>query len=214
MLDTSKIYKSTRSGGFKIIRHTSKERVLIEFINTGCQSIVYLHQAKMGSVKDRLKPSVLGVGFIGNGKYKSSIKGRHTKTYKTWMGMLSRCYCHKHQERQPTYKGCSVSPIWHNFQNFAKWFDNNYIDGLELDKDIKVKGNRIYSPNTCLFVNAADNTIKATAKHYTFISPNGEVVNIYNMSEFCRNNELQQTSMIAVNKGKSNHHKGWAKAQT
>jgi hypothetical protein len=49
-----------------------------------------------------------------------------------------------------------VSEEWLNFQNFAKWYDKNYyeINGekMEIDKDILVKRNKIYSPETCVFV--------------------------------------------------------------
>ena len=44
---------------------------------------------------------------------------------------------------------------WLTFSNFEKWFsdpDNGYFERYHLDKDILVKGNKIYSPNTCCFV--------------------------------------------------------------
>lgn len=69
-----------------------------------------------------------------------------------WYNMLQRCYYTKYQESHPTYKGCSVCDKWLYFSNFKKWFDNNYIEGYVLDKDILVNGNKIYSPDTCCFV--------------------------------------------------------------
>ena len=70
--------------------------------------------------------------------------------------MLKRCYSKKCQKKQPAYKGCIVCEEWHNFQNFAKWYEENYydVDGerMCLDKDILVKHNKIYSPDTCIFV--------------------------------------------------------------
>jgi hypothetical protein len=69
---------------------------------------------------------------------------------------MNRCYNEKYQEKRPTYLGCTVDSYFHNFQNFAKWYDENYyeIEGqrMELDKDILIKGNKIYSPETCVFV--------------------------------------------------------------
>ena len=54
------------------------------------------------------------------------------------------------------YKDCEVDDIWFNLQNFGKWYEDNFyqIEGEKmcLDKDILVKGNKIYSPNTCIFV--------------------------------------------------------------
>lgn len=66
--------------------------------------------------------------------------------------MLCRCYSHKYQEKKPTYIGCYVCEEWLSFSNFKEWFDNNYREGYQLDKDILVKGNKIYSPETCCFV--------------------------------------------------------------
>ena len=70
--------------------------------------------------------------------------------------MLERCYDKKLHEKRPTYKDCEVSKKWHNFQNFAKWYYNNYYEvddeTMCLDKDILIKGNKIYSPETCIFV--------------------------------------------------------------
>ena len=47
------------------------------------------------------------------------------------------------------------------------------------------------------------------AKHYTLISPDGEVINIFNMRKFCRKYNLSSGAMIAVTKGKRKQHKGW-----
>lgn len=211
MLDISKIYTSNNYGDFKILEHTSRDMVLIEFIGTGYQSSVNLSNAKAGAVKDKLKPSVLGVGFIGKGKYSISIKGRKTKAYTVWESMLKRCYYHKYHDKNPTYKDCSVTSEWHNFQVFAEWFELNYIKGFELDKDIKMNGNKVYSPRTCSFVSSVDNTIKAKSKHYTLTSPERVIVEIYNMSEFCRKNKLNIGHMCSVHSGKRRVHKGWTK---
>ena len=95
-------------------------------------------------------------GYIGEGKYTSRINGRKTKCYQTWINILQRCYDKNYQSKKPTYIGCEVCEEWHNFQNFAKWYEENYytINGEEMhiDKDILIKGNKIYSPNTCVFV--------------------------------------------------------------
>ena len=70
--------------------------------------------------------------------------------------MLRRCYDSKFHKNQPTYVNCFVCKEWLNFQNFADWYYENYyeIEGevMCLDKDILIKGNKIYSPDTCMFV--------------------------------------------------------------
>jgi hypothetical protein len=107
---------------------------------------------KKGSIKNYNHPSVFNIGFIGIGRYKVKINGKLSKSYTTWNHMLQRCYSKKYQEKQPTYIGCSVAKEWHNYQNFSKWFEDNYIEGYALDKDIIIKDNKVYSPDTCCFV--------------------------------------------------------------
>ena len=111
---------------------------------------------KKGEIKCPYEPRVYGVGYVGEGKYKTKENGKHTKCYRTWYDMLRRCYDEKNLKRNPTYVNCKVSESFHNFQNFAKWYYDNYyqIEGerMELDKDILVKHNKIYSPETCVFV--------------------------------------------------------------
>lgn len=51
--------------------------------------------------------------------------------------------------------------------------------------------------------------IASCAKRYDFISPQGVHIEVYNLREFCRNNNLQQSHMVKVAKGKVRHHKGW-----
>lgn len=77
----------------------------------------------------------------------------------TWGNMLWRCYDSNFHTKQPTYKDCSVCEEWLLFSNFKKWFDENYVAGYQLDKDILVKGNKVYSPDTCCFIPQRLNTI-------------------------------------------------------
>lgn len=72
--------------------------------------------------------------------------------YQKWISMIKRCYSDKLQRRSPTYIGCAVCQEWLCLSNFKEWYEHNGIDGYALDKDILVKGNRIYSPDTCCFV--------------------------------------------------------------
>lgn len=69
-----------------------------------------------------------------------------------WNSMLYRCH---YTDSYPAYRECSVCEEWQYYDNFKKWFDENYHEykeGYHLDKDILVKGNKVYSPATCCFV--------------------------------------------------------------
>lgn len=108
-----------------------------------------------GDVKNPYDKSIYGVGFIGDGKFKTKDNGKSTLHYHKWFDMLKRCYDERFHEKQPTYKDCEVYREWHNFQNFAKWHTENYYtiedEVMCLDKDILNKGNKIYSPETCIY---------------------------------------------------------------
>lgn len=77
--------------------------------------------------------------------------------YQTWRNMLKRCYSTKSLERYPTYKDCTVSKEWHTFSNFKAWMEMQEWEGLELDKDTITKGNKVYGPDTCVFVTQMTN---------------------------------------------------------
>ena len=72
--------------------------------------------------------------------------------YSRWTTMLSRCYSEKVQKRCPTYIGCSVCDDWLLFSSFKKWMEKQDWNGRHLDKDLLIYGNKIYSPEACLFV--------------------------------------------------------------
>ena len=73
--------------------------------------------------------------------------------YRAWVDMLRRCYSAKYQEKYPTYVGCTVSKDWLTFTNFKSWMEKqDFGKDRHLDKDLLFEGNRIYSPETCVFV--------------------------------------------------------------
>ena len=100
---------------------------------------------------DKMKSLCHGVGYNDyNGQ--TRVNGKDIPSYKHWYHMICRCYSPIFQRDNPTYKGCSVCEEWHTFSNFKKWFDEHYVEGYCLDKDILVQGNKVYSPDTCAFV--------------------------------------------------------------
>ena len=96
----------------------------------------------------RQRSSVYGVGINDY-----PLPKRQCPTYVTWLEMLRRCYSPIFQKRNPTYIGCTVDPQWYSLSAFTEWaLDNGYEKGLQLDKDILSPGNKIYGPDTCIFV--------------------------------------------------------------
>lgn len=78
--------------------------------------------------------------------------------YLRWRGMLERSYSEKYHAKYPSYIGCHVTPEWHYFMTFRKWMVEQDWEGKELDKDLLVPGNKLYSPDTCVFLTGAVNT--------------------------------------------------------
>ena len=93
---------------------------------------------------------LFGIGVFDS-KQSRTAKNLFEKAYKAWQNMLARCTTRK----DAAYNGCEVFDEWKIYSNFERWFldpENGYKDGYAVDKDILVKNNRIYSPDTCLIV--------------------------------------------------------------
>lgn len=86
------------------------------------------------------------------------------KCYDIWKSMIHRCYA----QRNSAYSKVEVCVEWRTFSNFKKWYDQNHVDGLELDKDLKTLGsNKIYSPETCCFVPSKVNNFLVGCDDFT-----------------------------------------------
>lgn len=201
-------------GSFVITKYNNCESVMVRFEKTGSERETHSSMIRKGNVKDLMAPSVFGVGFFGVGKHISSENNKSTKVYSCWFRMMRRCYCKNYQKRFPAYNGCTVNEDWHNFQTFAEWYFNNYpSDGgvYDLDKDIKIDGNKEYGPKTCLFVTEQENVEKALSNHFELKSPEGNIVKGFNIRKFARDNNLGRAHLSAVLRGERKHHKGWTK---
>ena len=209
---TGTLHKMNQGGTLIVKEYVHSTKVIVQFVRTGFTTHAESGNIRKGEVKDLLQPIIYGVGFVGTGHY-SYVKDK--KPHQTWRNMLRRCHCEKTHLERPTYVDCSTVKEWHNFQTFCEWYYVNHPkDGGEyhLDKDMIVEGNKVYGPDTCSFVSPTDNAVEANAKYYTFVSPEGDVVEVYNLSEFCREKNLSQTNMSAVHLMKRKVHKGWTKA--
>ena len=147
-------FKSKNFGWFTIKEYFSFSKVLIEF-DSGYSKFTTLKEVKTGSIKDVTVPTVFGIGFYGVGEHKARVNYKNTKCYDSWRGMLRRCYSEESLKKRPTYKGCYVDSKWLNYQNFANWYYDNLItenQRVDLDKDILIKGNKVYSETTCCLV--------------------------------------------------------------
>lgn len=111
------------------------------------------------------RKSIRGVG-INDADYMTSaiINGKSIQChfYVRWKRMIDRCYSIRYQESRPTYIGCSVCSEWLLFSSFKLWMIKQDWQGKQLDKDIIKYGNKVYSPDTCVFVSLSLNSLIKT----------------------------------------------------
>ena len=194
----------------RIIEYNGARDITVEFqdeYKTVIKNREY-KEFKKGVIKNPYDKEVCGVACIGVGRYKSRGEdGKKTLAYRYWRDMLDRCYNPYHLNERPTYIDCYVCDEWLNFQNFAEWFYKNYyeIEGqkMQLDKDILVKGNKIYSPETCVFVPQRINQLFIGQCRKRGGYPIGVVY-------YKPSNKLSaQCSIIGENKERKNVHLGY-----
>lgn len=140
----------------RIIQYNSATDINIQFEDTGN---VLFHQCYSnflrGTLKDYYLPTLYGKGILENSNIYDE-NGNKRIEFIYWDGMMKRCYSEPELKKYPSYKGCSVCNEWLHFSQFETWFSQNYYqcgnEKMNLDKDILYKGNKLYSPNTTIFV--------------------------------------------------------------
>ena len=156
-----KVCKSLNSGDFKILKYNDSRNVEIQFLKTGYETTAQLGRIRNGGVKDPYSPSIYSIGIVGT-KYPSKIDGVLTKEYMLWCSMLQRCYSNTFKKKYPTYEGCEVSDNFKSYEYFYEWCNKQIgfgNEGWHLDKDLLIKGNKVYSENTCIFIPVEINSI-------------------------------------------------------
>ncbi|MNR09757.1 hypothetical protein D3C85_1259730 [compost metagenome] len=144
-------------GDVEILEYKDNTNVRVKFLNTGFEGWYPAGNIKTGKIMDYTAPVVAGVGFMGEGMHSST---NQNKSYRHWVHMIKRCYsC---TDEYKNYHDKFVTEEWFNFQNFTDWalIQHGFNERKwQLDKDILVQGNKIYSPETCCFVPARINSL-------------------------------------------------------
>lgn len=112
---------------------------------------------KLGVVGN--KSLVQGVG-INDAEYVVKPRnGEDCPFYRAWIRVLERCYCKKFKKSRPTYQDVVVCKEWLTFSNFKAWMETQDWRGKQLDKDLLLQGNKIYGPDSCIFISLELNTL-------------------------------------------------------
>ena len=197
-----KVCKSKSSGDFNVLKYNNAKDVEIQFLKTGYETTVYLGNIKKGDVKDPYSPSVYGVGILGT-KYPTRVNGVRTKQYELWVNMLKRCYSDTYKKKHPTYEGCEVSNNFKSYEYFYEWcnqhvgFDNDGNGNpFHLDKDLLIKGNKVYSESTCVFLPSEINSL---------LVKSDKIRGEHLIGVHWRNTKKAFVAQVSKNKGKSEH---------
>lgn len=165
-----KLFDTKKSGKIQVVDYCSSTDVTVMFLDTGFKTKTYLSLIKSGNVKDITLPHVLGVGYT-EGLPTRCKDGKLILEYSYWQSMLARCYCKSKSDGT-----CSVSDNFLRYSIFKNWCQNQVgfgNVGWHLDKDILVKGNKVYSEDTCCFVPVEINCIFGSNKKVRGNNPIG-----------------------------------------
>lgn len=153
----------TNNAGFsgKIISKKAK-MCIVQFNETGYTTTVYIDNVRKGKISDPYSKTFLDIGYLG--EYELLPYWKPAK--QLWSNMMKRCYNPK--DYMGYYGRCFVDTRWHCFanfltdisklENFDMWL-NAKETGLKynLDKDLKVPDNKVYSKELCMFVTEYEN---------------------------------------------------------
>lgn len=165
------IRKNNEGLEYQVIDYKDAKNVSIRFLESPYERVVTVSNIFGGKIKNPNNPSVYGVGFVGEGVPPKENR----KIYNIWATMLERCYSEEHNRKYPSYMKCYSQQEWYNFQNFLSWYKQQvgFSDDWHLDKDILVKGNKIYGPDTCCLVPQEINSLFIVFGRRYRVSPLG-----------------------------------------
>jgi hypothetical protein len=156
-MKVSEVYTNNAGQQFEIVAIVGK-KALVRFLETSSTRLAYRENITAGKVKDLYSKSTNGVGYLGEFEKNQYWK----QAMQLWRNMMKRCYTD--DPKGYKYKGTTVDAHWHcfanfhrdlpklkNFSNWLAFYEGKSKVQYNLDKDLQVGSNNIYSPNTCGF---------------------------------------------------------------
>lgn len=153
----------TNNAGLELVAFAKcRNKFKVRFTDTGYETEAYIENVRKGKITDPYSLSFLGIGWVG--EFPRNSYWRQAK--QLWSNMMKRCYNPK--DYMGYYGKCFVDDRWHCFANFMEDLPNldNFDKWLEgktngspynLDKDLKVPGNKIYGKEFCSFITEYEN---------------------------------------------------------
>lgn len=78
--------------------------------------------------------------------------------YSQWKNLLTRCFSDKFKNVNKSYQNVTCSDEWLRASVFKDWMQSQDWEGKQLDKDLLVRGNTLYSEKTCCFLSRKINS--------------------------------------------------------
>ena len=161
----------------KIVEYKNTNNIIVEFQdNYKTRVHTAYREFQNGRVRNPYYKEIYNVGMIGS-KYSAK-----TPEYKLWYSILTRCFDEKYKDREPTYNDATCCEEWLLFENFYEWLHSQpnfdkwlHNEGWAIDKDILIKGNKMYSPVTCCLVPRSVNSLFIKRTRYRGELPIGVI---------------------------------------
>lgn len=150
------IYINRQGSEIKVIEYENSTKILVEIGETKYQQYVHAGNLISLNVHDKYAPSVAGKGIFGD-----AVVDVKSQVYTSWAGMLKRCYTFYEDKPRAriNYEGCEVHEDFLYLPDYINWYGKQIVQPKwHLDKDLLVPGNKVYSPDTCVFLPRALNT--------------------------------------------------------
>ena len=145
-------FKTNNYGFCEVVEYVNSRKVVVRF-DSGYVTTSEMGQLRRGDVKDKSLPNIRGVAY-NDYPYPVKINNQHIPEYRLWRNVVERSFFNLTK----AYKDVKMCDDWLHFSKFKSDisslpnFDKFLNAGWHLDKDILVKGNKIYSLETCCFV--------------------------------------------------------------
>ena len=159
-----RVFKTNKCGDIVVINYFNASNVIVQFLNTGARTKTCTGDILNGYVKDVFAPNIFNKGYLGC--HDANVTRKNPpESYTVWLDMIRRCCCETYKQKKPHYMSSVVDARFESYFNYRSWCEKQVGFSLKdekgrpfaLDKDILVKGNKMYSEDTCCFVPAEIN---------------------------------------------------------
>ena len=161
-----RVFKTNKCGDIVVISYFKATNVIVQFLNTGARTKTCTGDILNGYVKDVFAPNIYNKGYLGC--HDANVTRKNPpESYKVWRDMIRRCCCETYKRKKPNYMSSVVDARFESYFNYRSWCERQIGYGIKddkgrpfaLDKDILVKGIKVYSEYNSCFVPAEINAL-------------------------------------------------------